>query len=147
MPQEQTEFFGKDTNHPFSLYPDDDESTVKSITVWAGLGSGDAEGFSVLKGIQLTWENGEEKRIYNHPVDSDTSSTYTFKPGETAVWDVRAGWRVVQFNIRTSSTKIWSVGKDDGTLHPNVADGRLIGFEGSSGWEIDYISLRYWTID
>lgn len=30
----------------------------------------------VIKGIQLTWFTGEQKGLYNHPVDTDVYSRY-----------------------------------------------------------------------
>ncbi|TGO43536.1 hypothetical protein BOTNAR_2729g00010 [Botryotinia narcissicola] len=145
MPQEQTEVFGRDTNHPFTLFPSDNESTVRTIGVWAGWGSGDADGKWVVKGIKLTWNNGDERKTYNHAQDSDQYSSFTFAPGETADWTIRAGWRIDRIEIESSAKRRCDFGGESAPIFSHVAKGALIGFEGSSGWEIDCLSIRYNT--
>ncbi|SPJ81874.1 uncharacterized protein FTOL_09279 [Fusarium torulosum] len=145
--QSQTDFHGENTHHPFTLYPTDGTSRVKTIEVWAGWGSGDAEGYWVLKGIQLTWFNGDVDKVYNHPKDNDKYSSYTFEKEEHASWSIRAGSRIVRFDIDTSTGHHWDCGEDGGPLFQHVANGFLVGFEGSAGWEVDYLSFRYETLD
>ncbi|UNI18245.1 hypothetical protein JDV02_004525 [Purpureocillium takamizusanense] len=143
MSHQQSAFYGRNTGHHFSIYPKDAESTVKVLGLWSGKASGDSEGRWVLKGIKLTWFDGRTQQIYNHPVEGDEYAEYTFERNETADWGLRAGWRIDRLQFETSHGNLWGAGGYGGTLHAHVAKGNLIGFEGSSGWEIDYISLRY----
>ncbi|KAF7590963.1 hypothetical protein BBP40_002215 [Aspergillus hancockii] len=139
MSEHQSQFFGRNTGHPFFLYPVS-PSTVRVLEVWSGRASGDSEGLWVTKGIKLTWFNGEQKMIYNRPQDDDQYTRYEFVNDESADWSVRAGWRIDRIEFRTSSGSFWSAGGTAGTLHSHVANGFLIGFEGSAGWEMDFIS-------
>ncbi|KAM3513327.1 hypothetical protein MY11210_003011 [Beauveria gryllotalpidicola] len=134
--------FGKDTNHPHSLFPST-QSTARQLTVWSGEGTGDAEGFIVIKGIEIVWFNGERKSVYNHPQPNDTMSSFEFRDDETCQWSVRAGWRIVRLEFSTNDGRIWATGGDSGELYPNVANGRLIGFDLSAGWEIDWATITF----
>lgn len=143
---ESERIFGDRSNHPFRLYPNDSKSRVKTIDVWIGPGTGDAEDYIVFKGIQLTWFDGKSDLVYRHPDDDrDKKHSFTFEEGESAVWTVQAGSRIVIFEIETSQGRRWKVGEQTGPIFPDVADGYLIGIEGSSGWEIDNLLLIYET--
>ncbi|PQK15941.1 hypothetical protein BB8028_0006g02630 [Beauveria bassiana] len=134
--------FGRDTQHPHSLFPNA-RSTAQHFTVWSGQGSGDAQGFIVIKGIEIVWFNGERKSIYNHPQPGDTKSSFEFQDGERGVWSVRAGWRIVRFEINTDRGRSWAFGGTSGELYSNVVNGRLIGFELSAGWEVDWAKITF----
>ncbi|ATY67189.1 Mannose-binding lectin [Cordyceps militaris] len=134
--------FGRNTNHPFSLFPNRD-STAKRFTVWSGQGSGDAANFIVIKGLEIEWFNGEKKKVYNRPQPGDTMSSVDFSPDETAQWSVRAGWRIVRFEVSTSKGRSWAFGGTSGELYANVANGKLVGFELSSGWEVDWTKITF----
>ncbi|KAM3450062.1 hypothetical protein MY3296_006370 [Beauveria thailandica] len=134
--------FGKDTGHPQSLFPTA-QSTAKHFTVWAGNGSGDAEGFIVIKGIEIEWFNGERQLVYNHPQPDDTKSSFEFGPNEKCQWSIRSGWRIVRFEITTDRGRSWAFGGTSGELYPNVANGQLIGFELSTGWEVDWATITF----
>lgn len=143
MPQYQTPFYGRDSGHPFSLYPYAHSSIVKVLEMWSGWGSGDANGHWVIKGIQLTWFTGEQKGLYNHPVDTDVYSRYEFGGNEMANFSIRAGWRIHKFGFQTSTGILWDAGGDSGHLFLDIANGSIVGFEGSSGWELDYLRMRF----
>lgn len=143
MPQQQTSFYGRDQKNPFSLYPKDDKSAVREIGVWSGWGSGDADGIWVVKGIKLTWASNEVQHVYNHPKNDDTYSQYEFKQGESADWSIHAGWRINQLVFDTSTEAHWDAGAQGGDTFSHVANGILIGFEGSASWEVDGLSIRY----
>ncbi|PKX89488.1 uncharacterized protein P174DRAFT_445998 [Aspergillus novofumigatus IBT 16806] len=142
MPEHQTPSYGKNNNNPFFLYPNK-PSTVKRLEAWSGWGSGDSQNKWVVKGIKLTWFNGEQKSIYNHAKDEDKYAQYEFGTDESADWSIRSGWRIDRIEFDTSKGHHWSAGGDSGDLHSHIANGFLLGFEGSAGWEVDYISMRY----
>ncbi|KAM3500147.1 hypothetical protein MY10362_006666 [Beauveria mimosiformis] len=134
--------FGRDTQHPYRLFPEF-ESTAKQFTVWSGEGSGDAEGFMVIKGIEIEWFNGEKKSVYNHPEPGDTKSSFEFGEDDKCLWSLRAGWRIVRFEINTDMGRTWAFGGTSGELYSNVAHGRLIGFDLSAGWEVDWALITF----
>jgi hypothetical protein len=143
MPQNQTSTYGKTYNNPFSLYPDEPTQTVKKIDIWSGWSSGDSEGYWVVKGIKLTWFNGQVKDIYRHPGKDDKHDSYEFEADETANWSVWAGWRINKLQFSSSKGILFDAGAESGTEYSNVANGALVGFEGDAGWEFDSISIRY----
>ncbi|KAM0666209.1 hypothetical protein ACQRIU_004064 [Beauveria bassiana] len=114
--------FGRDTQHPHTLFPNA-RSTAQHFTVWSGQGSGDAQGFIVIKGMRL--------------------SSFEFQDGESGVWSIRAGWRIVRFEINTDRGRSWAFGGTSGDLFSNVANGKLIGFELSTGWEVDWAKITF----
>ncbi|OAA58344.1 Mannose-binding lectin [Cordyceps fumosorosea ARSEF 2679] len=135
--------FGRNTGHPFQLFPNQ-RSTARRFTVRIGQGSGDAQGFIVVKGIEIEWFNGERVSVYNRPQPDDSSSTFEFQEGERASWTVWAGWRIVRFEISTTLGRTWAFGGTSGTRFPNiVSNGQLIGMELSSGWEVDWANITF----
>ena len=139
---QQTQFYGRQSGDHFSLYPDN-PSNVKVIEMWAGWGTGDAAGKWVLKGIKLTWFNKEEKKLYNHPQSDDDHFRYEFSPNETALCSIQCAWRIDRFEFTTSKGNTFIAGGTGGHRFSNIANGFIVGFEGNSGWEIDYLSMRY----
>lgn len=101
----------------------------------------------MLKGIKLSWVNGDEQEVYNHRVSGDKYETYTFQPNETADFSIVYGYRVVGFGFTTSTGNTWFAGGGNGTRADYIAKGYLVGFVGSSGWEIDSLALVYDAIE
>ncbi|KAE8382213.1 hypothetical protein BDV26DRAFT_288740 [Aspergillus bertholletiae] len=121
-----------------------DDAIVKTLEIWSGPGTGDAsDSPSVLKGIRITWFNGESDHVYNHPQEGGTRHSYKFKRGETADFGAIFGWRIVRLWFETNLKGYFVSGGENGHTAEYIANGYLVGFEGSSGWEMDSLSLRY----
>ncbi|PYH76987.1 hypothetical protein BO82DRAFT_191241 [Aspergillus uvarum CBS 121591] len=143
-PTSRTETYGRNTGTPFSIYPDHDATTVKTLEIWEGRASGDSAGLWVIKGLRITWFNDQRKQLYNHPQDGDQLKILTFATNETMTeCSIRAAWRVDRIEIVTSRGQHLVAGGEGGTPYRNVARGSLVGYTGSAGWEVDNISVLY----
>ncbi|QLI70257.1 uncharacterized protein G6M90_00g068860 [Metarhizium brunneum] len=100
MPAEQSPFYGTQAGSSFSLYPRNN-STVRILKVWAGLGSGKADKDIVLKGIAVERFNGERDKIYNRPQPGDTGTLHPrIANGSVIGFLGMSGWGIDHLSIR-----------------------------------------------
>ncbi|KAF5128479.1 hypothetical protein E5D57_009419 [Metarhizium anisopliae] len=103
MPAEQSPFYGTQGGSSFSLYPRNN-STVKNLKVWAGLGSGKADKDIVLKGIAVEWFNGERDKIYNRPQPGDTGTLYPRIANSSVIgFQGMSGWEIDHLSMRCNA--------------------------------------------
>ncbi|EFZ00629.1 jacalin-like lectin domain protein [Metarhizium robertsii] len=145
MPVKDTRVFGGNGGDPYELYPQNSDANVKLLEVWSGWGTKDCKNQWVLKGIGLTWTDGQHKELYNRIEEDDMYQTFHFPkdPREgSASWDVRSGARVDELKFKTKKGVPWVTGGSGGK-EEHLADGALVGFHGKASDDIDSLSMRY----
>ena len=122
---------------PFWACRADAKQKVKTIMVWHGPGF---EGAHILKGLQLTWDDGTSTRVYGTPWTPESSlESFIFEEKEVithmTLW---TGTRVEKMQFSTSAKRSFEAGGKGGvSTTVSVASGKLVGFEGASKGEVD----------
>ncbi|EAU32782.1 predicted protein [Aspergillus terreus NIH2624] len=94
MPAERTVHWGPltggDNGGEFTFFKEN--KSLRRLDIWYGNGSGGAAPYTVLKGIKVTWDGGDEQHTENTP-DPEAAdkanilhSAYVFENNEVIEW-------------------------------------------------------------
>ncbi|GIK05528.1 hypothetical protein Aspvir_009641 [Aspergillus viridinutans] len=127
---------------PFSDYPSA-ASTLKKIEVWTGY---ENQGPSyVIKGIRLTWFDGEGPReIHGMEGKEPDKLKYTFaKDEKVKLMTIRAGSRVDSIYFETDKDGTFSAGAEGGTEYKDIGRGSIVGFRGAAAADLDRLGVAF----
>lgn len=132
--------YGGGGGEPFSMLPADERQTVQRLDVWHA----EHEGSLIVSKIQLFWTDGTTQSQ-----GTDTSNppnTYKFAEDETITqFTIHSGLFVDAISFRTNKmVDEFIAGGRGGTPHNvDVGNGKLRGFGGRSGEDIDALSAYF----
>ncbi|KAK2742903.1 S-glutathionyl-(chloro)hydroquinone reductase [Myotisia sp. PD_48] len=125
---------------PFELY--DPDHRVNAIDVWSGNGESGASRFTVLKGLNITWEGGRNEFRGNR---AGTHTQFTFGDDNVSAMELYAGHSgpdgrcdSIRFALDEPGHPRFATGGDGGLRNDEqVGNHELIGFVGAAEGDID----------
>ena len=130
----------------------DSGTRISHIDFWQGH---DQDAQLVIRGFQVTWEDGTRTKTYGTKIGSDTAGfhhtpcTFNLDPSnieKITEMTVQGAGRVDRIEFSTSYGHPYTIGGSGGKpLRADVAGGVLLGFKGAEGSEVHRLAPIFMT--